>query len=283
MSDSSHTHSLVSNFHTHSIGSSGHTRKLDSPIPLFRSQGRGSKERRSLLEPITLEARADGGPDTIKGHSAVFNSMSEDLGFFKEIIRPGAFANSFARSDTFALKNHDENLILGRTANKTLLLHEDQRGLFMEAMPPDTQAARDAVIEIRSGLLTGQSFTFTVMNDSWRTEGGIEVREIIEIDQLYDVGPVAYPAYRATDINARALMADTGVDFEGLSAAFVKRFRGLDLTAADRDIIRRALAVFAEVDPISQAGEKVTKMETPVAQASGLELRQQYLWLLANS
>src|SRR5579859_823152 len=142
MSDSSHTHGLSTNPHTHSIRTSGHAYNLGSLIPSFRSQGRGSKERRSLLEPITLEARADGGPDTIKGHSAVFNSMSEDLGFFKEIIRPGAFANSFARSDTFALKNHDENLILGRTANKTLLLHEDQRGLFMEAMARYTGGTR---------------------------------------------------------------------------------------------------------------------------------------------
>jgi HK97 family phage prohead protease len=250
-------------------------------VPAFRSE-RGGRERRFNPSTLELEARSDGGPDTIKGHAAVFNSMSEDLGFYKEVIRAGAFRDAIANSDVFALKNHDENLILGRTSNRTLLLNEDNRGLYMQATPPNTQTGRDTVTEIRDGFLTGQSFSFTIENDTWRTENGTEVREIITVKRLYDVGPVAFPAYTAADINARSILSATGVDFEGLSAAFVRRFRGLELTAADRDVIRRALAVFAEADEVAQA-RATSETAAPIAQASGLDLRHQYLWLLANS
>jgi len=63
---------------------------------------------------------------------------------FSEIVRPGAFARAIQQGqDVRALFNHDENHVLGRTANGTLRLEEDARGLAVEIDPPDTQVGRD--------------------------------------------------------------------------------------------------------------------------------------------
>ena len=77
-------------------------------------------------------------PQRIIGHAAVFNSPSETLGHFKEIVAPGAFKSSIASDDIRALLNHSPMHVLGRNRAGTLSLHEDSVGLVAEITPPDT-------------------------------------------------------------------------------------------------------------------------------------------------
>ncbi len=44
----------------------------------------------------------------------------------------------------------------------------------------------------------------TVDTDEWHTEDGADMREIIEVKELFDVGPVTYPAYPDTTVAARS-------------------------------------------------------------------------------
>jgi HK97 family phage prohead protease len=152
-----------------------------------------------------LEIRESGGTKKITGYAAVFNSLSEDLGGFREKINPGAFRSAIKKSDTVALFNHDSNIVLGRTSAGTLELKEDKTGLFMEIDPPDTQAARDLMVSIERGDIKQQSFGFIVKNDSWETVDGEEIRTIGEVEELYDVSPVTYPAYPDTSVALRSL------------------------------------------------------------------------------
>ncbi len=163
------------------------------------------KPDRRSLDGVNCELRAHdqaGGGHMITGYAAVFNSFSEDLGGFREIIRPGAFKEALAGGqDVRGLVNHDPSQLLGRTASGTMRLKEDRRGLRFEIDAPKTTAAKDVVESIRRGDMTGSSFSFQVRGDegdNWRTEGEDRViRELLSVDVM-DVGPVTFPAYPAS-------------------------------------------------------------------------------------
>ena len=169
-------------------------------------------ERRCVTVEELRVIRSDGEPPKIVGYSAVFNKLSEPLGFFgetfQEKIAPGAFKNALKKSDTRALFNHDPNIILGRQSAGTLKLKEDEKGLFMEAVPPDTQYVRDVVLTpIERGDIKEQSFGFTVKTDQWEEnkEKKTVIRTLIEIDTLFDVSPVTFPAYPDTSVALRSM------------------------------------------------------------------------------
>jgi len=144
-------------------------------------------------------------PSTISGYAAVFGQLSDDLGGFRERIRPGAFAETIEADDIRALWNHDANYVLGRTANGTLILTEDDRGLRFTVTPPDTSWARDALTTIARGDVDQMSFGFRTPDggDSWTSESGQAIRELVRVE-LFDVSPVTYPAYPQTSAEARS-------------------------------------------------------------------------------
>lgn len=164
------------------------------------------KEIRTL--PI-VELRVSGADEEnyIEGHAAVFDSWSETLGGifpFKEKVKRGAFTGSLEKDDIRALFNHDPNYVLGRNKAGTLQLKEDERGLFVKIFPPETAWARDLRTSISRGDINQMSFGFTVEEDEWRYEDGYDVRELRKV-KLFDVSPVTFPAYAATDVGVRAM------------------------------------------------------------------------------
>ena len=148
------------------------------------------------------EARALEGR-TVEGYASVFNSMSEDLGGFREIILPGAFKNAL-NDDVRALYNHDSNYLLARTTSGTLELKEDDKGLYYRFDMPNTSYGNDLLELYRRGDLTQSSFGFTVDKDSWRMEEGQHIRYIESVSSLFDVSPVVYPAYTAASSGLRS-------------------------------------------------------------------------------
>jgi HK97 family phage prohead protease len=217
-------------------------------------------ERRTL--PATavgaLELRAaDGAPTRIAGYAAVFNTLSEDLGGFRELIAPGAFRRAVADDDVRALWNHDANLVLGRNTAGTLTLREDTRGLAYDVEPPDTQWGRDAVVSIRRGDVTGSSFGFRTVTDRWVTQDGENLRTLVEVE-LFDVSPVTYPAYAAASVSARSWLEGAGVEDPALVApellrAIVRRERNLAPVDGDRALLVRAVSRLTELTPAESA------------------------------
>lgn len=209
-------------------------------------------ERRYLpLTGVQIETRG-GVPTEIRGYSAVFNSVA-DIGFWKEVVIPGAFKRTIQENnnDIAALVDHDPARVLARITNQRLELREDGHGLDMRAKPTDTSYARDLMTNIAERNVTKQSFGFVVPpgGDQWRTVDGVEQRELIDVE-LYDVSPVTYPAYQATSVTVRSQAQEAGLDVQGLSSAFVRHLRGLDLSKADRDILTQAVTKL----PILQRG-----------------------------
>lgn len=167
-------------------------------------------ERRYFHTELRIELRIAGEENEQKriiGYGAVFNSLSEDLGGFREMILPGAFTEAITRDDVRALFNHDPNLILGRTAAGTLVLSEDERGLRYEIDPPATQYARDLLVSLERGDVDQSSFGFIVEEESWQNpnaERSYPIRVLHRV-KLFDVSPVVYPAYAATSVAVRAI------------------------------------------------------------------------------
>ena len=165
-------------------------------------------ERRIFnVEDIELRVIDDEKPK-ITGYVAKYGKWSVDLGGFTERIKAGAFDEVLERCDVRALKNHDVNLLLGRTSSGTLRLSTNTVGLNFEIDPPNTNTGRDTIEEIRRKDITGCSFSFITAEDDWKyNEDGTVQRTIIKIGELFDVGPVTFPAYPDTSVAVRTLDA----------------------------------------------------------------------------
>ena len=158
---------------------------------------------------VQVELRATDADNTrtLEGYAVVFGAMSEDLGGFREIIEPNAFAEALVEApDVRALFNHNPSMVLGRTTNGTLKLAEDSHGLRMAVTLPDTSYARDVYTLVERGDVSQMSFAFRTRKggETWTTEEGQRLRRLRSLT-LYDVSIVTYPAYEATTVAARTL------------------------------------------------------------------------------
>lgn len=158
---------------------------------------------------FTIELRSsDGEAPHIEGMAAVYNSWSEDLGGFREMIEPGFFENVL-KQDVRALWNHNSDLVLGRTKSGTLRLEDTERGVQVDIVPPDTQTGRDALTSIGRGDVDQMSFAFSVKQggDEWIREKDGSIKRVLKrggAANLYDVSPVAFPAYAKTSVYVRS-------------------------------------------------------------------------------
>jgi HK97 family phage prohead protease len=136
----------------------------------------------------------------IVGRPVVYDSLSEDLGGFKEIIKHSAFAGSLD-NDIRALVEHQPTLLLGRTSSNTLTIREDNQGLLIEIDPPDIQSARDLMVSIERGDIKGMSFGFSVPagGDKWDYDQSPPLRTVTRAI-LHEITVTSMPAYKATDV-----------------------------------------------------------------------------------
>jgi HK97 family phage prohead protease len=201
-----------------------------------------------FLAKAEVRAKADGSR-VITGYAAMFNSLSSDLGGFKEVIRPGAFTQSLADgADVRCLFNHDENMILGRTSAGTLRLAQDEVGLRFECELGNQSYATDLYESIQRGDIDQCSFGFYCQDDNWipTSEDPGVLREVTRAD-VFDVSPVTFPAYQSTSLAARSLFPDGTDEIEQRkaqvaetlkqvadkrAAAKTKKVAGVDLPAS---------------------------------------------------
>lgn len=164
-----------------------------------------TRARVAELEVRAEDGAADAAKPRIIGYAAVFNSLSEDLGGFRETIQPGAFTRSLRDgADVRALIDHEAGKILGRRSAGTLELKANQKGLYVSIDPPATQYARDLMESMGRGDIREMSFAFRTRTDEWRMQEGEVIRELLDVD-LLDVSVVTFPAYPATDVAVRSL------------------------------------------------------------------------------
>lgn len=169
-------------------------------------------EVRQIRVAVTLRAKTDEADrPVLEGYAALFDEWTQiggDEWGFMESIAPGAFARSLKEADDIkAFFNHDGNQVLGSTFAKTAEFEEDKKGLRAVIYPPDTVAGRDVVTLVKRGDVRGMSFMFRVRpnGDDWtdpEQKGELPKRVLRDL-QLFEAGPVTFPAYEATSISAR--------------------------------------------------------------------------------
>ncbi|TCT36565.1 prohead peptidase [Providencia alcalifaciens] len=169
-----------------------------------------NQETRCYMGEVRAEPRDENQATHIIGLGSVFDSRSELMYGFKEIIKPGAF-DDVLNDDVRGLFNHDPNYILGRTAAGTLSLSVNERGLVYDITAPDTQTIRDLVLApMQRGDINQSSFAFRVARDGedwYQDDEGVIIREIHKFSRLFDVSPVTYPAYQDAGAAVRSMEA----------------------------------------------------------------------------
>lgn len=179
----------------------------------------GTVERR-FFKTEARAAKADGEKMSVGGYGALFNQYS-NLGWYAEVVLPGFFDG--IKDDRCAcLFNHDENQVLGRKRNNTLVLKTDANGLDYQATALPSSRA-DVFELIEGGYVYESSFSFTTAEARWSEVdramladklseddlnqlsygGKITVRELVKGKELFDVSPVTFAQYEGTTIDTR--------------------------------------------------------------------------------
>ena len=143
----------------------------------------------------------------IEGYAIVFNSLSNDLGGFREIIEQGAITEELIKnSDILCLMNHDiKRGVLARSyqGRGSLKLDIDEHGLHYSFEAPKTALGDEVLEGIRRGDISKCSFAFVCGEDNWtKDENGEYIRHVKKIKNLYDVSLVYHPAYDETEVKA---------------------------------------------------------------------------------
>lgn len=246
------------------------------------NEGRAKGEALSKIETrvnhTQFEIREEAEGMRFSGYAAVFNSPSEPLPF-TEVIERGAFHKTLrSKNDVKFLWNHDSGEILGSTRAKTLALIEDERGLRVEGLLPNTSRGRDVAELLRRGDVDSMSFGFSVPagGDDWSKDGS---QRTLKSVRLHEVSLVAFPAYPGTaglqsvrGLDKIAQRAE--VDPDQLADAWIKVEEGQSLSEEEGRLLKQV------VDALTPQAEQLEANEAP--DLSMLELKKKKLALLTG-
>lgn len=165
-------------------------------------------EQRSYNFEVRAEESDQG--NIITGRPIVYNSRT-DLGWFDEIIEPGALNNTDL-TDVRFLVNHDISKIpLARSrrnnGNSTMQLTTDNDGLGIRVTldTENNSEARSLYSAVQRGDISGMSFMFGIRDEEWEDlDSDHPTRHIRDISTVVEVSAVTFPAYESTEINARS-------------------------------------------------------------------------------
>lgn len=167
------------------------------------------KQLETRFYPVEMETRSEGDLGIISGRPIVFGSRI-DLGWFDEIIMPGAL-NETNLDDVRLCLNHDTGYVYARSRrnnpNSTMQLMPDAEGLRIQASLNITGSpkAQDYFSAVSRGDMDKMSFMFSIDAEEWEDlDSDHPLRKITKIGSVVEVSCVTFPAYNATDINARS-------------------------------------------------------------------------------
>ena len=156
-------------------------------------------------------AESDTGEKIITGRPIVYEAKT-NLGFFDEVIARGALDGADLKDVRFLVNHDTRNIPLARSrrnnGNSTMKLSVDYEGMNIDFVKLDVEnnsEARALYSAVKRGDITGMSFMFSIDDAEWRDlESDHPTRIIRKIGTVVEVSAVTFPAYEATEINARS-------------------------------------------------------------------------------
>jgi HK97 family phage prohead protease len=177
------------------------------------------EDRRDLpLASAEVEIREDGdGAAVFAGYAAKFNSRTLigalPWGFYEE-VSPGAFSKTLGEGDQRKLIQHDPYYVVSRVSAGTLRLSQDKTGLAVDSdLDRALSYVPDLIANVRNKNISGMSFGFRVIKDTWAEEQVGETSDgkpitgelrTIKEAELIEVSSVTFPAYGDTEAGLRA-------------------------------------------------------------------------------
>ena len=134
------------------------------------------------------------------------------MGWFDEIIESGALDGADLTDVRFLINHNTDMIPLARSrrnnGNSTMKMTPDFQGLSLDFVKLDTENNMDAralYSAVQRRDISGMSFMFSVDDEEWEDlESDHPTRHIKKIGSVVEVSAVTFPAYDATEINARS-------------------------------------------------------------------------------
>jgi len=168
--------------------------------------------------PFELRAEPDGDGFTLEGYAAVFGEKTRIDSFwegkFDEMLLRGSFAKTLQERIPVLQFDHGHDVATGTVPIGAIdKIREDSHGLFVQARLHDNARVEPIRQAIASGAIDGMSFRFRVIREEWDESDELEVplRTIREVE-LFELGPVVFPAYESTSVGVRSLLAGLGAE-----------------------------------------------------------------------
>lgn len=215
------------------------------------------------MKEIRLNNNISTDSRKVSGYAVVFNSLSEDLGGFREIILPSAITEeTIKNSDIIFLLDHKQDRgILARSTKGegSLRLSVDDKGLYFEFEAPNTALGDELLEGLKRHDYSKCSFAFVVGEDEYKKDNnGNVIRTIKSIRQLYDCSVVVNPAYEETSVT---------VDERGLQKFLEDNNSNIDINnmakinkrskRSNEEILEEIKSLMAEMEETEERVEEV--------------------------
>lgn len=174
---------------------------------------------------VSLRAVRDEQEDdlfALEGTACSYDSLSGDLGGFRERLQRGCFTRSLSEHGVKCLHNHNGDHVLGSTQSGTLKIIDGPKGLqFRAQLDPNNSHHKNVYQMVKRGDVNQCSFAFSlpyedgdVWDEATDERGNKFIRRTIKQAKISEVSVVAFPAYNApgaTSVDART-ESDSAVD-----------------------------------------------------------------------
>ena len=170
-----------------------------------------NKEKRAYMCDVQTRTDENHG-NILEGIPILYDTETDIGGLWREIIDRGALDQADLKDVRF-LVNHDiDSIPLARSRNNNenstmqMTVEEDGLHIRVNLDIENNSEARSLYSAVDRGDIDGMSFMFVVDGEKWEEEESEHPkRTITDIEKVFEVSAVTFPAYEQTSISARGL------------------------------------------------------------------------------